>query len=136
MQMVQGVGQFSQRKFFVQLRKKADILTVVVMEPFLKTPMAQAKVSKTTETVRWLIPQPKGVAKVGTMLRYLYQFYYGSAFKKQSQGQWRYAKGPKLPIFEFTPRVMGNCWAPGMINSFDGKKGTHQAKVITMSMSC
>lgn len=138
LQKVQGAGKLKGRTIFVQLRKQGGTLTVVALEPFLKTPLAQAKVTKTTETVRWLIPQPKGTANVGTMLRYLYQFYYASEFKphKQKPGQWRFAKSQKLPIFEFSPALIGSCWSPGTINVFDGKKGTFQAKVVTERMSC
>lgn len=136
LQKVTGAGKLKGRNIFVQLRKQGEILTVVALEPFLKTPLAQAKVTKTTETVRWLIPQPKGTEKVGKMLRYLYQFYYSAEFKPHKQGQWRFAKGQKLPIFEFRPALIGPCWSPGTINVFDGKKGTFQARVKTERMSC
>lgn len=135
-QRVKGIGRHGAQKAFVQLKKTADTLELVALEPFLKSPIAKATITKTTESVRWLIPKPKGATKINAMLRYLYRFYFGETFKAKSPGVFRFSQGKGQPIVEFTPTGDASCPSPGNIKVFDGKKGRLQATVITLRMTC
>lgn len=138
LQKIDGLGRHRGKTAYARVTRKDDLITVQLLEPFLKSPLAKAKIGKSGMAITWHIPKPKFIGKAKPKLLYLYQFYTGKQFKRLTDGRYQFAPNAKDPALRFSTGSFDGCVWPATIHVVDpsaGKKGRNNTKSKSKSKS-